>query len=778
MERLPSGEELDWGGAKSGILTKGGKMRWKAFTAIWAVGFIVLGTPLFEPAWSPVLLPHGAKLPWLDNIKALLIADLDGDNVGELVLGGDYLHHYYLSKGELRSYYLPVFLDETYKPLGRPGGGVMGVRALAAGDLGRVLGRPDGLLDLVVATEKELWVLMNHGPWGFQPAPGSPHPVSCDLVWVFDLNADGLSDVVGAAGRRALFLRRNTRGGGLAAPVDIEGVSGWIITGSPGLRGFYFLTAEGVFLVPTGSTKAEKVLEGEWKAFEAADLDRDGQDDLILGRRGEIQVYFGEGGGFGKPVSIGIKEDASWIGVGDFDGNGLLDIVAGCGSPGGFTLIHNLGGRQFLDPFFQGVHVPLLKGFPAMAFGFALGDLDGDRRDDLVILTHFHLAFFLSGGPGRALLSIPGSFLLGKADMDGDGLEDLLCSTVEGGVAALLNTGYGFFKEKELVGPSGEDRMPYIARVGDVTGDGVAELVVYELAEESWAYQVWEKGKMVWKQERSQARITAWDLQNPKEPLWSIPLGMGPRPVLFLVDLDGDGINEAVSSVGYKVVGVGFNLLAKDKAWWERMKRVEVPVAGLVGPLALLHFPSGPVLAGLSLTTKAELFLVREGRIEETGVALEVAPLDLVAADLNADGNDDLALIGWGAEKEEGKEPRLSIFVAILLGDGKGNFTPKLFPIPDWPPLCMPFPYGGLAVGDFDADGDLDLAAMRLPDQEGNPGGVVVLPWEGEGLGNPVFLDLCVGTELFALDVNKDGKDEPISVQLGTPALLCLVNWR
>ena len=60
-------------------------MRWKAVTAIWAVGFIALGAPLFEPAWSPVLILPGGKEPAVDNIKALLIADLDGDNVGKLL---------------------------------------------------------------------------------------------------------------------------------------------------------------------------------------------------------------------------------------------------------------------------------------------------------------------------------------------------------------------------------------------------------------------------------------------------------------------------------------------------------------------------------------------------------------------------------------------------------------------------------------------------------------------------------------------------------------------
>src|SRR5438445_5122581 len=66
-------------------------------------------------------------------------------------------------------------------------------------------------------------------------------------------------------------------------------------------------------------------------------------------------------------------------------------------------------------------------------------------------------------------------------------------------------------------------------------------------------------------------------------------------------------------------------------------------------------------------------------------------PFKVVTADFNNDGSLDLACADW-----------LSGHVTILLGNGDGTFQkPKNFPDPS--PLTM-------AVGDFDEDGNLDLA--------------------------------------------------------------------
>ncbi|MGQ9700768.1 MAG: FG-GAP repeat domain-containing protein, partial [Candidatus Bipolaricaulaceae bacterium] len=285
-------------------------------------------------------------------------------------------------------------------------------------------------------------------------------------------------------------------------------------------------------------------------------------------------------------------------------------------------------------------------------------------------------------------------------DLNGDGHPDLLSSTAQGGVAALVNSGWGTFTSQRLVGPWASETMPYRARLGDVTGDGEADLVVWEFAEDS--IRIPQPGKpLAGGYEKSEARVTVWSLAE-KKVLWSRPLGADIRPVLILSDQTGDGVTDVVTAVGKKVL-----ILRHSQRPEEIMREVEFTWP--VGPLAPVHLKEGEAVAGLELGTEIKLFLLREGEVKETGVTLLLAPLDLVAADMDGDGNEDLVVIGWGVE--EGEEAKLAIVVALLLGDGQGGFVPKLFPIPDWPPTALPLPCGGLAIADLDGDGKPEIAA-------------------------------------------------------------------
>lgn len=116
--------------------------------------------------------------------------------------------------------------------------------------------------------------------------------------------------------------------------------------------------------------------------------------------------------------------------------------------------------------------------------------------------------------------------------------------------------------------------------------------------------------------------------------------------------------------------------------------------------------------------------------------------LQIVTADFNHDGRLDLAVAADGG-------------IYVFLGNGDGTFSPAPGSPVDAGPNADFF---GLAVGDFNDDGNLDLAAGGYAD-----GGVYILLGKGDGTfvgagGAPISLSPGVPTGIAAADFNGDGK--------------------
>ena len=122
-------------------------------------------------------------------------------------------------------------------------------------------------------------------------------------------------------------------------------------------------------------------------------------------------------------------------------------------------------------------------------------------------------------------------------------------------------------------------------------------------------------------------------------------------------------------------------------------------------------------------------------------------PYTLVAGDFNGDGNLDLAVVnscptGSNCQSSEGS-------VTILLGDGTGHFTASSSPATGLFPTAV-------AVGDFNGDGNLDLAVA-------NYGGNNVTILLGDGTGDFTATSLSPPTgqrpvSVAVGDFNGDGK--------------------
>jgi len=126
-------------------------------------------------------------------------------------------------------------------------------------------------------------------------------------------------------------------------------------------------------------------------------------------------------------------------------------------------------------------------------------------------------------------------------------------------------------------------------------------------------------------------------------------------------------------------------------------------------------------------------------------------PNDIAIADFNKDGKPDLAFANHDRK-----------YVTVLMGDGKGGFTPmKGSP---YPVEVRPHTHG-IATGDFNGDGNLDL----LTDSWGNNQLAILFGNNAHGFDKQVKY-LAVGKHPYqrarVADINRDGKPDIVTTNL------------
>lgn len=242
----------------------------------------------------------------------------------------------------------------------------------------------------------------------------------------------------------------------------------------------------------------------------AGDVDGDGFDDVLVGapnywfnspcceQPGLVQMYRGSPTGLSPTPSWQRYGDESWasfgtgVAGGDFNGDGFSDVAFSAGSDIGFhrAFVHHgsVDGLSAVESWSwaQGVR----GGFgPAIA---SAGDVNGDGYTDLLVFGKGN-AFVFHGSPSGLSSTAAWTQAVPRVapagDVNGDGYDDVLVGQptyshpesnegrvlLYGGSPAGLSTTPVWTAESNIPSASWGSG---IARVGDVNGDGYADVLV------------------------------------------------------------------------------------------------------------------------------------------------------------------------------------------------------------------------------------------------------------------------------------------------------------
>lgn len=698
---------------------------------------------LTTPSWSF----KGRQAGELFGSSVAGVGDVNGDGFDDVVVGARGYSGEHLAEGRVLLFYgsdagLQLSPGWAADPVDQDGGG-FGFSVAGLGDVNGdgfadfAAGAP-GFSGAIGATEGRVYVY-----FGSDAGPGAPAVLNAGqrfssfgqvVAGAGDVNGDGLGDVIGCA------------------PYWDDGGTGAL---NAGRAAVYFGRASGLPAFPDW-TAVGASLDSFCFSAGSTDTNADGFADLLFGSYGfngeavdEGRASLFRGGPTGpEPTPVWVDDPldqatarfGASAGVGDVDGDGFGDAVVGAwafDAPDGAVTNSGLA-RLYSGSTGRGLTRGLDLAAPTetgAAFGYAvsgLHDVTGDGLADLVVgafgasgsSSREGVAFVTFGRPGRAFgvpwradpadqLFAQYSNAVGAAgDVNGDGFNDLIVSAhifdvprPDGGVLPRGGLAVLHLGGAEPLAPAARVTLAgarFATFVGDVTADGVSDVVV---------------------------AAAAGTLLGAGSSFEFGPVN-APGPLVAAAgDLDGDGAADfaiAGDDGGLSIQRGGAQLGSPPLVF-------PVPVTSMAGrcdvdgdtvdDLVLGDAASGTVwaLAGWRLTTLATVPGIDFGA--------SVVCLD----DVNLDGRDDFAVGAprGGGVPEEG-------LVRLYLSRPGGWAQSDLEPLDE----AGAHLGTSLAAGDFDGDGDLEVAAGA---PGASPGGV-------DGAGAVVVRDVVTAAPALVLD--------------------------
>jgi hypothetical protein len=625
--------------------------------------------------------------------------------------------------------------DGTFQsPIAYVGGG----SPLAVGDFNR-----DGKLDLVTADA----VLLGNGDGTFQNPIA--HNGGGSQIAVADFSRDGKLDVaLGGAGGVSVLL-----GNG-----------------------------DGTFQAPV------TVISADASAIGVEDLNRDDRLDLVTASsNGLISVLLGNGDGtFLSPVSYpsGVQAGSPSLVVADINDDNHPDIAAllscvdigiqtNCNS--GISILYGNGDGTFRAPM---IYTPA-----GCCFGMSMAaeDLNADGKLDLAVANRCTNPSCTNDGNLSVLLAeTDGSFPAGTiftsggggsvatGDANGDGNLDMITPT-----AVLLGDGHGIFQAAIAHASGGLN--PQSVAVGDLNGDGKLDAVVANLCSDG-SCTAGSVGVLLGNKDGTFQNASSYVLGGLDSD--SVAIGdfngdgkldlavandctdnsctSGSISVLFG---NGDGTFQSPQTIG----SGGNAALSLAVGDFNGDGKPDLAVAAGCASGTDCFYESGVVTL---LLGNGDGSFQAPLSYETWGGVCSIGSNYVVAADLNGDGQLDLAVAGSSVG--------CAGMVSILLGNGDGTFQPAVnMTAGSGANLLL-----SLAVADFNGDVNPDLAvAKECRDNIGcSDGGLQVLLGSGDGTFGSVEGEQLFFSSLAVGDLNNDGKPDIVGGSLYVSGLGVVLN--
>ncbi len=638
-----------------------------------------------------------SSIPVQGAPRSVVVADFNGDGKKDIAVGVDDLTFSVTT-------YLAVLPGNGAGGFGPAlvtanGGGTPRIFFMSAGDL-----NGDGFPDLLVSSFADtvacqVWANKKDGT--FVPGPvlaqtsGANQPLTSVLI---DADADGKVDAIVGTGYGFLNLYKGNGDGTFSATPKSFGVGD----------------------LPFG--------------LAVADVNGDGHPDLIA------SGFLGSGGGFGYPagnlLSVLLGDGTGNFGtakvyrgdvsafslaVGDFNGDGHLDVVTANQDSDSAVVFLNNGSGSYGDP--QGEWIGYSQGtVNAPVTDLISADVNGDGYNDLALLefpsptsTFYQVTVMLSdktGHFGRPVRSdaVDGSTQFGDfvlADFRSTGQLDFLAISQDNThpfVSFAANTGAGSFSSLQTTAPSGADGT---LAVGDFNGDGNLDFLAGGPEVGTNAMQVSffaGQGNGTFQVGPIQAFGGAVAASNVA--------------AIYAGDFNRDGKLDALVFVeqngGLTQFDDVYELLGNGN--------------GSFQPAKLLFSHFGP----------------------------------MTVVDLDHDGHPDIIQESFGTQVDG--SPALAEF-STYLGQSDGTFKLKATYTPYPYSLLLPqFYFAGAhyapMVADFNGDGNLDIAALQQ-DASASSTFVQFLLGNGDGTLTPTFTQFDFDKFSYphlAMDADKDGR--------------------